>query len=172
VVGNHAPIVNSITANPTSVTTSGTVTITVDATDEDPDDVLTYVYSYTGGTVSGTGNTVTWIAPNTAGEYTITVYVNDGEVDSNSKSVSVTVTSPEKEKPKGFIPGFETFLLLIVLTGYATVGIKRKKRKTQSPQPPSQESPLRQKPTKEGGVHPATIGHMAQREMGVEIRKL
>ncbi|PIP19818.1 MAG: hypothetical protein COX41_00830, partial [Candidatus Omnitrophica bacterium CG23_combo_of_CG06-09_8_20_14_all_41_10] len=80
---NRVPIVISITANPTTVNTGGTATITVDASDEDTGDVLTYVYSCTGGTISGTGNTVTWTAPNTAGDYTITVYVNDGMVNSN-----------------------------------------------------------------------------------------
>lgn len=44
----------------------------------------------------------------------------------------------EKKEEKGFIPGFEAFLLLIVLTGYATIGISRKKRKLS--QPPSQQS--------------------------------
>jgi len=34
----------------------------------------------------------------------------------------------EKKEEKGFIPGFETFLLLIVLTGCAIVGILRKKK--------------------------------------------
>ena len=127
VVGNHAPIVNSITANPTGVTASGTVAITVDATDEDTGDILTYHYICTGGSIDGNDSSVIWTAPSTAGDYTITVYVNDGKVNSNSKSVSVTVTSPEKEKPKGFIPGFETFTLIMVLAGCAIL-LKNRKR--------------------------------------------
>jgi hypothetical protein len=127
VVGNHAPIVNSITANPTGVTTSGTVAITVDATDEDAGDILTYHYTCTGGTISGSGSTVTWTAPSTAGNYTITVYVNDGIVNSNSKSVSVTVTSPEKEKPKGFIPGFEAAAFLVTMIGVCIILLRRRK---------------------------------------------
>ena len=91
---NHAPVVNSATANPTTVETGETVTITVDTTDEDTGDVLSYVYSCTGGAISGSGSSVTWIVPNIAGIYTITVYVNDGIVNSNSKSVTVTVTTP------------------------------------------------------------------------------
>jgi hypothetical protein len=150
---NHAPIVNNITANPTSVTTGGTVAITVDASDEDAGDILTYYYTRTGGTISGSGSTVTWTAPTTAGDYTITIYVNDGKVNSNSKNVSVTVTSAgvdsdgdgypdnedaypndpnkwekEEKKEKGFIPGFESFLLFIVLTGFATIGIRHRKK--------------------------------------------
>jgi len=89
---NHAPVVNSITANPTTVSTGETVTVSVDATDEDTDDVLTYYYDYVGDTISGNGSSITWTAPGTAGDYIITVYVNDGKVDSNSKSVIITVT--------------------------------------------------------------------------------
>ncbi len=140
VVGNHAPIVNSITANPTTVNTGGTATIIVDASDEDTGDILTYHYTCTGGTISGSGSTVTWTAPstagnvtwtapNTAGNYTITVYVNDSIVDSNSKSVSVTVTSPEKkEEPKGFIPAFETTTLLIAIIGVYAILLRRRQK--------------------------------------------
>ena len=92
VAENHAPVVNSINANTTTVETGGTVTITVDATDEDTADILTYHYDYTGGSISGSGSTVTWAAPDAVGDYTVTVYVNDGIVDSNSESVIITVT--------------------------------------------------------------------------------
>ncbi len=126
VLGNHAPVISSINANPTTVSTGGQVTITVGATDADAGDVLSYVYSCTGGTISGTGSTITWIASSTAGDYTITVYVNDGTVNSNSKSVSVTVTSPEKEEPKGFIPGFEA-TILITMIGACTILLRRRK---------------------------------------------
>jgi len=144
---NHVPVVNSIIANPTTVNTGGTVTITVSATDED-NDALTYHYTCSGGTISGTGNTVTWVAPNTVGSYTVSIYVNDGTVNSNSKSVTVTVTDGdggaitdggdttngdeegggEKEKGKGFIPSFEMSSIIIVLAGCAGVGVIRKKK--------------------------------------------
>ncbi|MBU2565239.1 MAG: right-handed parallel beta-helix repeat-containing protein, partial [Candidatus Thermoplasmatota archaeon] len=143
VIENHVPVVNSITANPTVVSPAGTVTVTVDATDEDAGDVLTYVYSYTGGTISGTGNTVTWVAPDTAGTYTVSVYVNDGTVNSNSKSVTITVTNggdttdgwdttdgdeePEKKPEKGFIPAFETATFLIAMIGVCIILLRRRK---------------------------------------------
>jgi len=135
---NHAPVVNSITANPTTVNPSGTVTITVNAADEDTGDVLTYVYSCTGGTISGTGNTVTWTAPYTTGSYTVSVYVNDGTANSNSKSVTVIVTTsetttgtekPEKEGGKGFIPGFETTSIILIL-GICLLLLKRRKKES------------------------------------------
>ncbi|MCG2826214.1 MAG: right-handed parallel beta-helix repeat-containing protein [Thermoplasmatales archaeon] len=116
-IENHAPVVNSITANPTSVSTGGTVTITVDASDEDVGDILTYHYECTGGTISGSGSSVTWTAPDTTGDYTVTVYVNDGKIDSDSKSVTITVEKTEKKEEKGFIPGFEAFILTIALAG-------------------------------------------------------
>ena len=128
-IENHAPVVNTITASSTAVKTGETVTITVVATDEDDGNLnLTYHYSCTGGSISGTGSSVTWTAPSTAGDYTITVYVNDGKVNSNSKSVSVTVTSPEKEKPKGFIPGFEA-TILITMIGACVMLLRRKRNR-------------------------------------------
>jgi len=140
--GNHVPIVNSITANPVTISAGVTVTITVSATDEDVGDVLTYVYSCTGGTISGTGNTVTWIAPDTAETYTVSVYVNDGTADSNSKSVTITVTDgdegdttdggeedvgEDKKQEKGFIPSFELIYLISALC--LVLAFKRRKRK-------------------------------------------
>jgi len=139
IVENHAPVVNTITANPTTVSIGDTVTITVDASDEDTGDVLTYVYSCNGGTVSGTGNTVTWTAPDTGGTYTVSVYVNDGIENSNSKSVTVTVTDGgdttdggeedggEEKAEKGFIPSFELIYLISALS--LVLAFKRRKRK-------------------------------------------
>ncbi|MBU4256128.1 MAG: PKD domain-containing protein, partial [Candidatus Thermoplasmatota archaeon] len=123
---NRASIVNSVTANPTTINPGGTAIITVDATDEDVGDTLTYHYDCTGGTISGTGSTVTWTAPDATGDYTITIYVNDGKVDSNSKSVTITVEKPEKKEEKGFIPGFEMIYLLAGI-GVCMLLLKRKK---------------------------------------------
>ncbi|MCG2826174.1 MAG: PKD domain-containing protein [Thermoplasmatales archaeon] len=134
IIVNHAPVVSSINANLTTVSTGGTVTIAVNATDADAGDVLIYVYSSTGGTISGTGNTVTWAAPDTAGTYTVSVYVNDGVVNSDSKDVTITVTSQDGEGDekgeKGFIPGFETFILLSAL-GICIMLLKHKKNLNQ-----------------------------------------
>jgi len=141
---NHPPVVNIITASPTTVKTGGTVTITISATDED-NDALTYHYACSGGTISGTGNTVTWFAPNTVGSYTVSVYVNDGTVNSHSKTITITVTDGgggnttdggeddegEKEEEKGFIPAFETAAFLVAILGVCIILLRRRKEVTE-----------------------------------------
>ena len=61
--GNNAPVIGSITFNPTAPMVGEDVTCTVTATDED-DDTLTFTWSADGGTfASTTGDSVTWTAP-------------------------------------------------------------------------------------------------------------
>ena len=90
---NSPPVINSFEASSTDVVTNSEVILTVSATDDDGDD-LTYTYQSTGGTISGTGNVVTWIAPATAGNYTITVDISDGELNVQD-IVTITVVTPE-----------------------------------------------------------------------------
>ena len=60
------------------------------------------------------------------GENTITITATD--MAGNTKTETIIVTKTEKKQEKGFIPGFEAFLLLIVLTGCAGIGIRRRKK--------------------------------------------
>ena len=90
---NSPPVIDSFEASSTDVVTNSEVILTVSATDDDGDD-LTYTYQSTGGTISGTGNVVTWIAPATAGNYTITVDISDGELNVQD-IVTITVVTPE-----------------------------------------------------------------------------
>jgi len=69
--------------------------VTCYATDQD-NDQLTYTWTKTGGTISGSGSTITWIAPSTTSTYTITCTVSDGEL-TDEQSISITVTEPETE---------------------------------------------------------------------------
>ncbi len=89
---NHAPIIDSVAASPTSVRTGQTSRITVTARDTDGD-TLTYRFTSSGGSISGTGSSVTWQAPSTAGAFTIAITVSDGNAE-DSDSVSITVTEP------------------------------------------------------------------------------
>jgi hypothetical protein len=59
-----------------------------------------------------------------------TLYVRGTDLAGNKGTDTVTVTYKEKkaEGKPGLISGFEAFLLLIVLTGCATVGIRRRKK--------------------------------------------
>ncbi len=87
---NQAPVINSLTANPTTVSTGGSSTITCNATDADGD-TLTYTWSSTAGTVTGAGASVTWMAPSVDGTYTVTVTVADGKGGTATDSVDISV---------------------------------------------------------------------------------
>jgi hypothetical protein len=91
--GNHAPVISSLTANPSSINISETTTITCTASDEDVEDTLTYTWTTTDGTFEGStsGPSTIWKAPNTQGNYTITCMVNDGEVNSEPINVIINV---------------------------------------------------------------------------------
>jgi hypothetical protein len=91
---NEPPVINSVTANPDSVTPGQATTLTVNA--DDPDgDVLTYTWAATSGTLSSTsGSSVTWTAPVVIGNYTITVTAEDpgGLKDEASRTIKVYQT--------------------------------------------------------------------------------
>jgi len=88
---NHAPVISSLTANPSGININQTTTITCTASDQDGD-TLTYTWTKTGGTFEGStsGSSVTWRAPSTEGNYTVECGVSDGEA-SDSKSVNISV---------------------------------------------------------------------------------
>ncbi len=95
VVSNQDPQILSLVAEPDTVLPNGQATITCVATDPDGD-VLSYSWKASGGGITGVGNTVTWIAPDREGGFTITVTVDDGEGGRNVADVSVTVTLAQK----------------------------------------------------------------------------
>lgn len=65
------------------------LSITASDSDGDP---LTYSWSATGGTINNPNvNPITWIAPSTQNNYTITVNVNDGRGGTASKSRNIYV---------------------------------------------------------------------------------
>jgi len=88
--GNEAPVITSLTASSASVGPGETSSITCVASDPD-DDTLTYSWTATGGTISGVGSTVTWIAPSAEGTFTISVTVDDGEGETVTGTVAVPV---------------------------------------------------------------------------------
>lgn len=87
---NQAPTITSLTANPESVAPGDSSTITCVASDTDGD-TLTYTWTSTGGTISGTGSIVTWLAPSVEGTYSISVTVDDGRGGTDTDAVAVTV---------------------------------------------------------------------------------
>jgi len=89
---NKPPVIDSLTPSATTVARGESCTISCVATDPDAD-ILTYAWSATGGAISGTGSTVTWVAPATEGTYTISVTVSDGEGEPASDSCTIQVAN-------------------------------------------------------------------------------
>ncbi len=88
-LANHQPAITSLTARE-RVVPSGSCQIVCDATDRDGDD-LSYNWSASGGTISGTGAAVNWTAPELLGSYNVTVTVADGRGNQVSKQVTILV---------------------------------------------------------------------------------
>jgi len=95
---NTAPVINSFSADNMSVSPGDQVTLTISAEDAE-DDSLTYTYQPDGGSVTGTGDTVIWIAPATAGSYEVNVSVSDGELDAQN-TVTITVVAAQQDEPQ------------------------------------------------------------------------
>jgi hypothetical protein len=98
VVPNQPPVIESLTAEWHRLKKASNTPITCVATDPDEDE-LTYKWSATDdggnpvGSFTGEGDTVTWVAPNNYGNYTITVTVSDGRGGEASDSIGITVCS-------------------------------------------------------------------------------
>ncbi len=95
VVLNMDPVISSLVADPVTVLPQGKSTITCVAIDPDGD-VLNYSWKPSDGSITKSGNTVTWIAPDREGDFTITVIVDDGKGGQNVDDVSVSVVLTEK----------------------------------------------------------------------------
>jgi hypothetical protein len=94
---NHPPIIKTMVAQ-SKVSALSTIQLVCEA--EDPDgDELTYSWSADGGTIEGQGAVVNWTAPETPGEYTIAVLVNDGHGGTATQSVTISVTDKPNQPP-------------------------------------------------------------------------
>jgi hypothetical protein len=92
---NKPPTITSLTPSATEVARGESCTVNCVASDENADDTLTYAWSATGGAVSGTGSTITWMAPTTTGSFSVTATVSDGEETvSESCNIQVVNTPP------------------------------------------------------------------------------
>src|SRR5688572_4548912 len=91
---NASPqITSGPTANPSTISDVQISSISVTASDPDGDP-LTYMWSATGGSVTGTGASATFTPPRITSPttFTVTVTVGDGRGGSVSRSVNVAVT--------------------------------------------------------------------------------
>jgi hypothetical protein len=106
---NNPPTIASLTAGAEWTIPSGNVQVTCSASDTDGDE-LSYGWTASAGSISGTGAVVSWTAPQAVGTYNITVVVTDGYGGEAAGSVSLSVAPgipPTIEKlcvaPKGHI---------------------------------------------------------------------
>jgi hypothetical protein len=97
VPANQIPVINYVTSQQ-QVTPSSGSRITCVATDADGD-TLTYAWSAENGQITGTGDTITWTSPETAGSYNIRVSVTDGKGGEAKDSVTIAVTSKPNHAP-------------------------------------------------------------------------
>jgi len=93
VQSTELPVIDSMTAEPATLEPNETSTVTCNAHDPDGGE-LTYTWSATGGTVSGTGKVITWKAPAVTGEFLISVEVDDGQDGMTEGSVHIIVEIP------------------------------------------------------------------------------
>jgi len=75
-VANRRPIITSLEAEAEWTAPLGSLQVTCIASDPDGDE-LSYEWTTTGGSISGTGHEVIWAAPEEVGMYDITVVVDD-----------------------------------------------------------------------------------------------
>ena len=120
VVKNQDPAISSLTANPITVLPQSRSTVTCTASDPDGD-ALTYSWEATEGEITGVGNTVTWIAPDREGWFTITITVDD-----NKGGLDVATISVSAERSIVI----ETFTPLASETGTVTSGGDRDTSRT------------------------------------------
>jgi hypothetical protein len=86
---NESPVISSVTANPTEIVVGKSTTITAVAADPD-DDPITYAWTASDGTISGSGNQVTWTSSK-SGSATINLTVSDNRGGQTTGSVTVSV---------------------------------------------------------------------------------
>jgi hypothetical protein len=89
---NQPLFINSLTTDCPRVKPGHTATINCDASDPDGDE-LSYSWSAEAGNITGAGDTVTWVAPNDYGTYTITVTVSDSRGSQVSQIIDIIVCS-------------------------------------------------------------------------------
>ena len=97
-VSNYPPRIKSLSADSTIVLLGSDIKIYCTAADRD-NDVLSYAWSVSGGSISGSGSQVNWIAPNTVGTYSITCLVEDGNSGEVNDTINIKVVESINNDP-------------------------------------------------------------------------
>ena len=92
---NHPPQITSLVSNPDTIETGATSALTCNANDSDGDN-LTFVWDTGSGAINGSGSSVNWVSPNTAGAYYVRCKVVDGNGGEDMDSIKIVVTASWK----------------------------------------------------------------------------
>ncbi|MDH4269750.1 MAG: PKD domain-containing protein [Dehalococcoidia bacterium] len=114
---NEPPTISSLIADPDWTTPSGTIQVTCTASDPDGDE-LSYEWSASGGSISGTGTVVNWTAPEEVGIYHVTVAVTDGHGGEDTRFVYLSAATGTPPTIEDLIVTAEHPYLKETATGY------------------------------------------------------
>jgi hypothetical protein len=114
---NHRPIITSLEAEAPWTDPLTSLQVTCNASDFDGD-ALSYVWTTTGGNISGTGAVVNWIAPGEVGMYDITVVVSDAQNASATRSIALIASNGPPPVIEDLIVTAEHKYLKETATGY------------------------------------------------------
>jgi hypothetical protein len=89
-VANYPPRIKSLASDKQVVVFNDSAKIYCTAIDKDSDP-LTYQWSVTGGSFSGTGSVINWLASSSPGTFTIACNVGDGKGGTSSDSINIEV---------------------------------------------------------------------------------
>ncbi len=87
---SRPPVIQKMTAAPRKVDLSGTSTISCAVSNPDSS-VLTYAWSASAGSITGSGTSVTWRAPGTAANDVVRLSVDDGKGGHDADSIALEV---------------------------------------------------------------------------------
>lgn len=87
---NHAPVISSLTADPSEVHLGTSSMLTCEAYDPDGDDIV-FIWSSVGGSISGNDSTATWMAPLQMGDYYVSCTVQDSYGKETRSSLVIVV---------------------------------------------------------------------------------
>ncbi|MDH5509280.1 MAG: PKD domain-containing protein [Nitrospinota bacterium] len=116
---NASPIISSITASATIAQPADVITLTCAATDQDPEDKLTYSWSGPDGWTAQ-GQEATFTIPD-YGLYTFTCSVSDGW--GGVVSASVTVNAPNPNQPPVILAAKVREPIMKTILSYSPVGL-------------------------------------------------
>ncbi len=94
---NLPPVIESVTAEKETEALSQ-FRVTCKASDVDGD-ILSYHWSADGGVIKDGGSSITWVAPEVPGSYTIKVVVTDGRGGEAIESTTISVASKPNQPP-------------------------------------------------------------------------